>query len=176
MKPLLALIVLVPAAWCQEKPVLKARELFYTPSADVVKTPPPAKAAAPKAAPKAKQTVPAAPVTVPAAADTAKIAAPEAETKTASTEQVSPPAPVLSPANDAAPTTSVQISAPASPEVDAAATKIATLGGPVQRENAGDQVEAGIAKRHQYRNHAHHGGNRSQRPDGAVRGQGFGVQ
>jgi len=66
---------------------------------------------------------------VPAAADTAKIAAPEAETKTASTEQVSPPAPVLSPANDAAPTT-VQISAPASPAVDAAATKIATLGGP----------------------------------------------
>ena len=67
---------------------------------------------------------------VPAAADTAKIASPEAETKTASTEQVSPPAPVLSPANDAAPTTSVPISAPASSEVDAAATKIATLGGP----------------------------------------------
>jgi hypothetical protein len=67
---------------------------------------------------------------VPAAADTATIAAPEAETKTASTEQLSPPAPILSPANDAAPATSEQMSAPASPVVDAAATKIATLGGP----------------------------------------------
>jgi hypothetical protein len=71
----------------------------------------------------------------PAAAGTAQIAAPDAETKTASTEQVSPPAQVLSPANDTAaaapaPATSEQVSAPASPQVDAAATKIATLGGP----------------------------------------------
>jgi hypothetical protein len=72
---------------------------------------------------------------VPAAADTARIAAPDAETKTASTEQVSPPAQVLSPAIDTAAAASglvasEQASAPASPKVDAAATKIATLGGP----------------------------------------------
>jgi hypothetical protein len=72
---------------------------------------------------------------VPAAADTATIAAPNAETKTASTEQVSPPAPILSPANDAAAAASgsvasEQVSTPASPAVDAATTKIATLGGP----------------------------------------------
>jgi hypothetical protein len=71
----------------------------------------------------------------PAAADTAQIAAPDAETKTASTEPVSPPAQVLSPVNETAaaapaPATSEQASAPVSPEVDAAATKIATLGGP----------------------------------------------
>jgi len=71
----------------------------------------------------------------PAAADTATIAAPDAEAKTASTEQVSPPAQVLSPTNDTAAAasgsaTTKQMSAPASPEVDAAATKIATLGGP----------------------------------------------
>jgi hypothetical protein len=76
-----------------------------------------------------------APTDAPAAADTATIAAPDAETKTASTEQVSPPAQVLSPASDTAatasgPVASEQISAPASSEVDAAATKIATLGGP----------------------------------------------
>ena len=71
----------------------------------------------------------------PAAADTAKIAAPDAETKTASTEQVvAAGARVLSPANDPprcpAPTTSEQMSAPASPEADAASTKVATLGSP----------------------------------------------
>ena len=52
MKSLLALIVLVPAAWGQDQPALKARELFYTPAPEPVK--PPAKADAPKAASKAK--------------------------------------------------------------------------------------------------------------------------
>ncbi len=62
MKSLLALIVLVPAAWCQEKPVLRARELFYTPAADAATPPPsaPAKAAPTKPAVKAKPPAPAA--------------------------------------------------------------------------------------------------------------------
>ncbi len=62
MKSLLALIVLVPTAWCQEKPVLRARELFYTPASDSTTPPPPVapKAAATKAAVKAKPPAPAA--------------------------------------------------------------------------------------------------------------------
>jgi hypothetical protein len=104
----------------------------------------------------------------PAAADTAKIAAPDAETKTASTEQVSPQAPNLSPANDAAPAASgsvasEQMSAPASPEVDAAATKIATLGGPavnIETPAAAKAVSdkpdrSAIKKRQQARRAAH---------------------
>jgi hypothetical protein len=99
----------------------------------------------------------------PAAADTARITAPDAETKTASTEQVSPPAPNLSPANDAAPTTPEQKSTPASPEVDAAATKIATLGGPavnIETPAAAKAVSdkpdrSAIKKRQQARRAAH---------------------
>ena len=92
----------------------------------------------------------------PAAADTAKIAAPDAEIKTASTEQVSP-------ANEAAPATSEQMSTPASPEVDAAATKIATLGGPPVKietpaaaKAVSDQPDrSAIKKRQQARRAAH---------------------
>jgi hypothetical protein len=61
MKSLLALIVLVPAAWCQQTPALRARELFYTPSSDAAKPPAPpapAKTAAPKAAAKVKASAP----------------------------------------------------------------------------------------------------------------------
>jgi hypothetical protein len=61
MKSLLALIVLVPAAWGQETHALKARELFYTPSAEATKPPTPtapSKAAAPKPAAKAKAPAP----------------------------------------------------------------------------------------------------------------------
>jgi hypothetical protein len=61
MKSLLALIVLVPAAWCQQTPTLRARELFYTPASDAAKTPaPPAttKTAAPKSAVKPKPATP----------------------------------------------------------------------------------------------------------------------
>ena len=50
--------------------------------------------------------------------------APADETKIAASEQV------LSSANEAAPAAPEQISAPASPDVDLASTKIATLGGP----------------------------------------------
>jgi hypothetical protein len=99
----------------------------------------------------------------PAAADTAKIAPPDAETNTASTEQVSPPAPNLPPANDAAPATSEQTSTAASPEVDAAATKIATLGGPpvsIETPAAAKAVSdkpdrSAIKKRQQARRAAH---------------------
>jgi hypothetical protein len=99
----------------------------------------------------------------PAAADTAKVATPDAETKTASTEQVSPPAPNLPPANDAAPATFEQTSTPASPEVDAAATKIATLGGPpvsIETPAAAKAVSdkpdrSAIKKRQQARRAAH---------------------
>jgi hypothetical protein len=67
-------------------------------------------------------------------ADT-RIAAPDAETKVASTEQASPPAQIMSPVNEAAPVAaepaaSEPMSTKASPEIDAASTKIATLGGP----------------------------------------------
>jgi hypothetical protein len=69
MKSLLALIVLIPAAWSQEKPGLKARELFYTPAPEAPKTPEPP--APPKAGPKA----PAKSKTVPVAkADTHTVA------------------------------------------------------------------------------------------------------
>lgn len=99
----------------------------------------------------------------PAAAETAKIAAPDAETKTASAEQVSPPAPNSPPANDAAPAASEQKSTPASPEVDAAATKIATLGGPpvsietpAAAKAVSDQPDrSAIKKRQQARRAAH---------------------
>ena len=103
-----------------------------------------------------------------AAADTAQIAAPDAETQTASTEQVSPSAPNLPPANDTAATASgsaasEQVSTPASPEVDAAATKIATLSGPpvsIETPRAAKAVSdkpdrSAIKKRQQARRAAH---------------------
>lgn len=63
------------------------------------------------------------------------IAAPDTETKVASTEHASPPTQILSPANEAAPAAaepvaSEPMSTKASPEIDAASTKIATRGGP----------------------------------------------
>jgi hypothetical protein len=67
-------------------------------------------------------------------ADT-RIAAPDTETKVASTEHASPPTQILSPANEAAPAAAEPaafepMSTKASPEIDAASTKIATRGGP----------------------------------------------
>jgi hypothetical protein len=68
-------------------------------------------------------------------ADTAMIAAPVAETKVALTGHAPPPAQIFSPANEAAPLAAepaapAQTSTQASPEIDAASTKIATLGDP----------------------------------------------
>jgi hypothetical protein len=98
-------------------------------------------------------------------ADT-RIAAPDAETKVASTEQVSPPAQILLPANVAAPVAaepaaSGQMSTQPSPESDAASTKIATLGGPpVTIETPAKAVsekpdKSAIEKRLQARRAAH---------------------
>jgi hypothetical protein len=64
-----------------------------------------------------------------AVADTTRIAAPDAETKVASTEQASPPAQIPSPANETAPV-AAEPAASGQPEIDAASTKIAALGGP----------------------------------------------
>jgi hypothetical protein len=69
------------------------------------------------------------------ATDAPKIAATDAETNVASTGQTPPPAQVFSPVNEAAPVATEspipeQMSTQASPEIDAASTKIATLGGP----------------------------------------------
>jgi hypothetical protein len=98
-------------------------------------------------------------------ADT-RIAAPDAETKVASTEQASPPAQILLPANVAAPVAaepaaSGQMSTQAAPESDAASTKIATLGGPpVTIETPAKAVsekpdKSAIEKRLQARHAAH---------------------
>ncbi len=66
--------------------------------------------------------------------DTTKITAPDAETRIASSEQVSPPQ-ILSPVSETAPVAvepaaPTQASPQAPPEVDAIAAKIAALGGP----------------------------------------------
>jgi len=72
--------------------------------------------------------------------------APADETKIAASDQVSSPAQILEPANEAAPAAPEQISAPASPDVDLASTKIATLGGPPVTIEASPPARAATAE------------------------------
>jgi hypothetical protein len=92
----------------------------------------------------AKPETPAAENPAPAEAAPAQADAPAAAepTRIAATEQSLPPAEEAVPA-EAAPAASTQISAPALPETDITATKIATLGGPaVTIEAAPAKAEA----------------------------------
>jgi outer membrane biosynthesis protein TonB len=80
----------------------------------------------------------------------ADVSAPADETKIASSEQASSdkvvPDKASPPSSEAAPAVSEQTSAPASPDPDAGATKIATLGGPAVITEAATPAKAASAK------------------------------